>query len=131
MGSSGCNNGEAVFGKRGLIKLCGCLLPVIDAHDTEEQIHDPNVAKTEFLHFCRHAALSRIMLQGFQDVSVGRGVAAKEPAEHRNKQAKIREVTPAQESIIRFSKLQNNETSTRLRHTKHFTQTLLPAGQIP
>ena len=51
------------------------LLPffaVMDAHHASEQVHHANLRALQLPHFCRDAFLRRVVLQGFQNVSVGR-----------------------------------------------------------
>ena len=75
--------------------------------------------------------LRRIMFQRFENVGVSLRVAAKNPAQQRHENFKVREINRAPNGIRWLAKIQHDEPPARLGDTVHFGQTRLPVRQIP
>jgi len=122
------NAGRFVPNKGGKIIL---VFPIIDGHRAAEQVDDADVGQFELAHLFRHGQLRGIMFEGFQNVGVGRGVAAKQPTHQRHGHLQVREIQAAPEGVRRLAKIQHDEPRAGLGDPEHFVQAAFPAREVP
>src|SRR5437867_2782963 len=97
-------------------------LPIVDAHYPAEQVNYAYLRQSQFAHFCRHLLLPRVMLQRFEDITIGARITAKESPQQWDEQPKISEVTTPPKRVARLAELQRNDSPTRGRHALHLAQ---------
>ena len=115
----------------GTIRLQLWLLAVIDRHRAAEQVDDAHVREFQSAHFFRHRQLRRIMFQRFQNVGIGRRVAAEDQADERHGTFQVEEIKRAPHGVGRLAKIQHDEPRARPGNAVHFVHAPLPARQIP
>lgn len=107
------------------------LRSIIDAHHAAHQINDSDVGELQFRHFGGDSLLRGVMFQGFQYVTVGVGIAAKESPHQRNEPFEIPEVDAAPKHVVGFAEIEHQYSSARPDDAFHFPQAKFPVGQVP
>src|SRR3954451_9692135 len=95
-------------------------LPEIDAHNPPEQLHYAHCRTTEAVHFRGNTVLGGIMEQRFKNIGVGLRISAEELSEYRDKPAQISKIKRAPQRIVRFSKIEDQQSSAGLCNPQHF-----------
>lgn len=103
----------------------------MDAHDAAEKIVEFDGFATEFAKERGDAGLGGVMAEGIEDVTVGRGVAAKEQAEDWNNEAQVGEIECAPDRVRRFAEVENKQRAAGLQDAKKFGNAFSEIGEIP
>src|SRR5581483_7448247 len=97
-------------------------LRVMNAHHAAEEVDDAHVGQSEFAQLCGHAVLRGIFAERLKDVSMRRGVAAKNFPEQRHETFQVAEINRTPERIVRLAEIEREQPSARRRHARHLAQ---------
>src|SRR6185437_2413622 len=103
---------------------------VVDGHGAAQNVQDADVLPAEVAHFGGHGLLGGIVFEGFEDIGVGRAVAAEDFAENGQETFQVGEVKCSPERILGFAEFQGQDLSAGFGDAQHIAQALVEVGEI-